>query len=421
MANKFRDNRPRGLKPVQRIELSEANAKRRFIVVVALILIGATAIAFGVGALLETEPGWQQIEANPKKVSCARDFVFNYYFADEEISATKEQKALNSLYSSLCVTAYELFNRYEGFDGVNNVFYINEHINEEIKVDKALYDAFKTILDTDSRYLYYGALHAEYEYMFFGAEDSPQSQEYDPYENSEMAEYFATLAGFVNDPDHVTLELLSGNTIKLRVSKEYQDFAKENEISSFIDFYRLKNAVIIDYFAEKLTEKGYTKGSISSYDGYVRCLDSRDEVYALNLYDKRGDEVYNCAKIAYRGPMALVNLRAFPLGEKDSFDFYIRTDGQIITPYLDKYGLYKSATQSIISYSEEKTCTQIAILLIDTMIADELDTTRFAELKKQDINSVWIEDLEICRSHAGLILTDLYEDDEIKYTLKGVK
>ena len=43
------------------------------------------------------------------------------------------------------------------------------------------------------------------------------------------------------------------------------------------------------------------------------------------------------------------------------------------------------------------------------------------ELKKQDINSVWIEDLEICRSHAGLIITDLYEDDKIKYTLKGTK
>ena len=85
MANKFRDNKPRGLKPVQRIELSEENAKRRFIVVVALILIGATAIAFGVGSLLSTEPGWQQIEANPKGLSCARDFVFNYYFADEEI------------------------------------------------------------------------------------------------------------------------------------------------------------------------------------------------------------------------------------------------------------------------------------------------------------------------------------------------
>ena len=94
MANRFRDNKPRGLRPVQRIELSEENAKRRFIVVVVLIIIGATAIAFGVGSLLSTEPGWQQIEANPTDVSCARDFVFNYYFEDKEISATKEQKEL---------------------------------------------------------------------------------------------------------------------------------------------------------------------------------------------------------------------------------------------------------------------------------------------------------------------------------------
>jgi len=418
MANRFRDNKPRGLKPVKRIELSEQNAKRRLIVVVVLIIIGATAIAFGVGSLLSTEPGWQQIEANPDGLSCARDFVFNYYFADEEISATAESKALTAYYSRLCVDAYKLFNRYEGFDGINNVYYINEHVNEEIRVDSALYEAFSTVLEGGNRYLYFGAINAEYEYNFFGTEDSPQSEEFDPYENKEMADYFATLARYAMDEGHVRLELLGGNTVKLFVSKEYQDLAKENEISVFIDFYRLKNAFIVDFFADSLKKKGYDKGSISSYDGYVRCLDTRDEIYAINLFDKREDEVYNAAKIAYRGPMSLVNLRAFPMGENDSFYFYIRGDGRVITPYVDDNGLYKTSTQSMVGYSEDKSCAQVAISLLDVFVADSLDTDVLSELEKQGISSVWFEDLEICRSNMGLIVTDLYNDEKVKYTLK---
>lgn len=418
MANRFRDNKPRGLRPVQRIELSEENAKRRFIVVVVLILIGATAIAFGVGSLLSTEPGWQQIEANPSDVSCARDFVFNYYFEDKEISATKEQKALNNLYSSLCVDAYRLFNRYNGFDGVNNVYYINEHVGEQIEVDPALYKAFETVLANENRYLYFGALNSEYEYNFFGSEDSPQSQDYDPYENAEMADYFAKLAAYACNPEHITLELLGDNNVKLVVSSEYSDFASENGISVFIDFYRLQNAFIVDFFAEKLIEKGYTKGSISSYDGYVRCLDTRGEIFAMNLFDKRGDEVYNAAKIAYRGPMAIVNLRAFPMGENDSFYFYIRSDGKVITPYVDKDGLYRAATQSMVSYSKDQSCAQVAISMLDVFVAKEFDTEALLALEKQGISSVWFDDLEICRSNMGLIVTDLYDDGKVKYTLK---
>lgn len=419
MSNKLRDNKPRGLKPVKRIELSEDNAKRRIILAVVFLLVGAIAIALGVGFLLDTEPGWKQIEGNSNELSCAEDFIFNYYFADEEISATKEEKALKALYSKLCVKAYEVFNRYDKFEDQNNLYSVNEHVNQEIKVDPILYDAFETALEYKDRYLYFGALHAEYEYTFFGVEDSAQSEDCDPYKNAEFAEYFKTLADFAMDDDAIKLELLGGDTVKLTVSKEYEEFAKENEIFVFIDFYRMKNAFVIDYLAEKLIEAGYTKGTISSYDGFVRCLDDSGEAYALNLFDKRGDEVYNAAAMTYKGPMALVNLRAFPMGEKDSYDFYVCGDGKVIPPYVDRDGLYKTATQSIVSYSDDRSCAQIAMSLTSVFVSDKLDEKALSELKAQGIDSVWFDDLEICRSDKDLVITDLYDDGSVKYTLQN--
>lgn len=419
MGNKLKDNKPRGLKPVQRIELSEDNAKRRFILAVVFALIGAIAIAIGVGFWLRTEPGWKQIEAKASGASSAQDLVFNYYFADEEISASKEEKELTALYSELCVKAYEVFNRYDRFEDGNNLFYVNEHINKEVKVDPVLYGAFETMLENGGRYLYFGALHSEYEYNFFGHEDVPQSEDLDPYKNGEMADYFGTLAEYALDPDSVELELLGDNTVKLKVSKQYKDFAKENEISVFIDFYRMKNAFVVDYIASELQKAGYTKGTISSYDGFVRCLDTRSETYALNLFDRKGSEVYNAAAMKYQGPMAIVNLRSFPMGEKDSYDFYVRSDGKLITPYVDVDGLYKTSTECLVSYSKTKTCAEIALSLLPVFIADELDSTALTELEDKGISSVWFEDLVICKSDSGLVITDLYDDGSVKYTLQN--
>ena len=107
-----------------------------------------------------------------------------------------------------------------------------------------------------------------------------------PRENKETAAYFEEFLTYANDPDAVDLELLGDNRVRLHVSEEYLAFAAENGIDSFIDFYWMKNAFIVDYLAESLADAGFTNGSISSYDGFVRNLDERDVSYSFNIYDR---------------------------------------------------------------------------------------------------------------------------------------
>ena len=128
-----------GARPVQQIEVSESNVKKRVIAMIIFLAIGVTALGFFVHSLLSTEPGWAQIEVNAAGVSCGEDFIFNYYLGGGEESATNEKKQLTALYSAAAVKAYKLFDRYSGYDGVNNIYYINTHVGETVKVDKILY------------------------------------------------------------------------------------------------------------------------------------------------------------------------------------------------------------------------------------------------------------------------------------------
>ena len=240
------NERPRGLRRIQNIELSEDKAKFRFVLVI--VFIGIALLAFGIflSTMLTKDEGWYTITAETDYINCGSDFVFNYYVGSTEKDKTEEYRAVKKLYGELTVKGYRLFNRHDEFVGVNNVCYINNHPNETIEIDESLYKAFETILKNENRYLYLGALHSEYSANFFGITDPIFVEENDPKLNEEFREYFKKLAEYASDSSAISLELLGENKVKLNVSKEYLDFAKENEITVFIDFFRTKNAFIID-------------------------------------------------------------------------------------------------------------------------------------------------------------------------------
>ncbi|MCD8014832.1 MAG: hypothetical protein LUG99_16995 [Lachnospiraceae bacterium] len=58
----------------------------------------------------------------------------------------------------------------------------------------------------------------------------------------------------------------------LFVSDDHLAYAEETGFLSYIDFFWMKNAFIIDYLTDTLIEKGYTQGASSSYDGFDRNL-----------------------------------------------------------------------------------------------------------------------------------------------------
>ena len=200
------------------------------------------------------------------------------------------------------------------------------------------------------------------------------------------------------------------------MSDEYLNYAKENEITVFIDFFRTKNAFIIDMLAEELNKAGFVKGNLSSCEGYIRNTDQSGEIYSLNLFDKKENIVYNAAKMSYSKPMSIIALRSYSLSETDSLDFLFCTDGRVITPYIDiNDGIYKTATNNLYLYSQNMGCAELVMKALTFYISDNLDTENLVALQSEGVYSIYFDGFEIKSNDSTLNLTELYKDDNVSY------
>ena len=363
------------VRPVQKVELSEKNTKQRFIAVIILLVIASCALAYALNELMTSDSGWTNIEASSSaELNCGDDFIFQYYVGAAGADATAEKKALTLLYTDSVVKAYQMFNNDESFDEITNVYDINQHPNEELVVDEALYHALEQMQESGQRELYLAPIYSDYDNLFYCNDDS-ETVNYDPARNEELASYFQEVLSYVNDASMVDLKLLGDGKVKLYVADEYLKFAQENYISDYIDFYWMKNAFIVDYLADVMISNGYTLGSLTSYDGFTRNLDDCTAMdhknpenmrnYSFNIYDKQRNTVYPAGVMTYQGPMSIVVMKNYPMSEKDQFFYYEFKNGEIRFPYLStEDGMCKSAVNNMISYSDKKGCAEIPLEMI---------------------------------------------------------
>lgn len=405
-------------KPVQKVELSEEHLKLRTVLMIVFLLIGVTAIGLGVSFLFGTDSGWREIEASSAGVNCAGDFTLLYRLGEEGIPASQENRAIAAVYSAAAERGYRLFTADEEFEDLPNVAYLNSHPNQEVEVDEGLYKAFAQIQEAGDRSLYLGPVYARYDDLFDCSDDS-QTVDFDPYENPEVKAEYAEAAAFARDSGSVDLELLGGNRVRLKISKEYLAWAKENGASRFLDFSWMKNAFLADYLAEALIESGYTRGCLSSFDGFVRNLDGSGEPYSLSLYDRVGETVYPAAVMEYTGPVGLVYLRDYGLSEPDRRHYYQYADGTIRTSYLDvQDGLCRSSRGDLLCWSREEGCAQVLLQMIPVYIAEEFQEKKLDRLLEDGIYSVYAKDRKIICNDPQAAFRGLYQGDDATYTVK---
>ena len=398
-----KDNRPH-LKPVTRIELSEERKTLRIVLAVVFLAIGIVAILVGLVSLLNTEPGWQEVQISTKAANCAGEFVLMYDFSDTGASATMVNKQLTALYSQATEDAYRIFSADLREDGLQNVRYLNDHVNETVTVDPALYKALSLLVKYDCRNPYLAPAYAEYDRVFL-AESDAEAARYDPAGDPELKDYLFRIAGFAVEPQMVNLELLGDNQVRLIVSREYRQFAEENGIETFLDFGWMKNAFIADYLADILEGEGFTNGYLSSYDGFTRNLDSRGGGYTFNLFNRQGNEVNLPARMQYTGPMSIVFLRDYPMGEQDRWHYYAFETGKIVTAFLDPAdGLSKSACPNLVSYAGHLGCGEILMQTAAVFATDVLHTETLDAMKEEGVYSVWSEGGQLQWNDPGLIL-----------------
>ncbi len=405
------------VKPVEKIELTDKNNKGKLALVILLLAIGLFAIGYGLVNLLSTEKGWREIKVNnTEEMNCGSDFIFMYNIGAGEDSPTVENKALTNFYSDASVQAYKVFTSDEGFADVDNIYTMNQNPNVELEVDKALYEAFETLQTYDNRYIYLAPVYAQYDDIFYSTDESEISS-YDPYINEEVAQYYAELAVYANDPEAVDVKLLDNNKVMLHVSEEYLQYAKENGIERFVDLCWMKNAFVIDYLANVISEKGFTQGTISSYDGFSRNLDESAAGYSYKIYDSVDGAVYQAAIASYQGRQSSVYLRNFAMDERDNSHYYTLKNGEIRTSYLDiKDGKCKSAVNTLISCSKEKGCAEVLLSIMPIYIAETLDEEALVDLLSEDVYSIYCKDSVIYYNNSDVVISDLYDIDQINYT-----
>ncbi|MCM1055388.1 MAG: hypothetical protein NC394_07690 [Bacteroides sp.] len=407
-------------KPVQKIELSEDNVRKRAIAAVLFLIIGAALLVYCFVTFITPSAGWATITAT-QSVNDSGEFVFRYYLGADGTNAKAEERAVAAVYDKASEKVFKLFHDKQGFEDAVSIYEINRKPNTELTVDEALYNVFSLFESFGSRYLYIAPIYSQYENIFYCTDDS-MLVDFDPLTSGEVGELYRSYAVYINDPSMIDMQLLGDNKIKLFVSEEYLEFAEEEGITDFIGLSWLTNAFAADIIAEELTKNGFTHGTLSSYDGFTRNLDSSATDYSFNIFDKKENEVYLAASMRYKGPETIVFLKSYALNDADLRHYYRLTGGETRTPYLDvKDGIPKSSLDNLVLYSEEKGCAEILLETLDIYISEELDEKRLNGLSEKGIYSVYSSGFTLLHNDGGLLLDGLYDKDGIVYRAEEVK
>lgn len=405
-----RDNGPHG-RPPERIELEGGFSKGRLAAALLLLGIGIACLVYAFSQLLLPQAGWQTIEAGSAAgPTSGEEFTFLY-----NSGSSQEAKAVAAVYTGACRKSFQLFHSSEEFEDAVNVASLNSHPNEALEVDPVLYRALAAFAESGRRELYLGPVYERYEGLF-SCEDDSQLAYYDPRLSEEVRAEYEEVLAFANDPQAVSLELLGENRVRLAVSPAYLAWAEERGVVRFLDFSWMRNAFVADYLAEELTAAGYTKGSLSSYDGFSRNLDGSGEDYTYTIYHREGGQLYHAADFHYQGPAAFVRMRDYPLREKDLRHYRTLSGGEVRSSYLDvSDALCKSAVDTLVCYSREKSCAQMLLKMIPVYIADDFREESVAALAGEGIDAIYCQTGVVRYTEADARLEDLYAGEDVRY------
>lgn len=403
--------------PVKHIELDEKKIKPRLILTIVFFIIAIIAITYGVVSMNSTDDGWRTVEVSSKlDGSCIPEIAFQYNLGASGIAAGVEYRELSKVYTEAADNATKFFNNRYYVD-TSNLRTLNDSPNSDVAVAQELYDALKLLSDSGRREIFYAPYYDEYTSLFLCVDEN-EAYNFDPKRNPEVEQYINSLSAYVGDENHVSLTFGENNTLRLNVSDEYLAFAEEYGITSYVDLYWMKNAFVVDYIAEKLTENGFYFGSLSTFDGYVRNLDKGSGyIYGFNLYDKVGDTVNPAAIMKYSGQISVVNYRSYPMTDLDAPYYSEDADGNTLSKYIGGNGYPASATGSLVMFSREKSCAEILVSTMEYYLADTLDTAAIESIP--EISCVYCEDSKVVTNSTDeKISFDSFYDG---YTLENVK
>lgn len=397
-----------------KIEVSDRHVRARLIAAVIFLVISAVSLGYAVSILTGTDKGWQFISASGNGAEYAAQFALAYELGASDKSARSENRELRQIYSEACLKAGRAFDAYVVSPG--NIRTLIDSPNEVVELDSALYEALELLEQYGDRTVYLGPAFRLYENVFSCTEDW-QLEDFDPEYNEELGKLFERIAAFARDPDSVRVELLGENRARLYMSEEYLAFLEYEELDGAVDFGWMKNAFITDFIADSLVSAGYTRGSVSSYDGYTRNMDdSSGTMYSLNIFDYAGGAAIQAARLDYFGPMNFVSYRDFPVNAMDSQRIYVAMDGERKTMYLSlEDGLPCAGADSLTLYSDTLGCAEIMLMSLSVFQQEKISDADLAWLTERGVLAVLAEDRRLLVTDVKDVLKGIYDGYEVEY------
>lgn len=412
MSKNGRDRRPY-LPPVTRIELSEDNIKMRWILLAVLVVVAAVSLGYGVRQMLTVQPDWNAVEATCDAPNYSTEFTFMYDFSESGGNAAAVNKQIISIYSHALEEAFRIFSKDAEVEEFHNLQDLNSQINQEIEIHETLYSALELLNRYDNRCIFLAPVYVEYNRVF-NSESEGEALVYDPQQNPQVMEFIRQAVSYIADENHIRLELLGENRVRLAVSEEYCAFAQEMGIEEFLDLGWMRNAFVADYLAAQLTQQGFTNGYLASFDGYTCNLGAND--LSFNLYDRQENHIYVPGKLVYSGSRSMVFLRDYPLSEMDRWAYRVYQDGRIVSALINpKDGTNRNSVANLVSYSEQTGCAEVLMEMLAVYMADAFEESAVMRMAQKGIYSIWCEGNTVYYNDANLQLETVRNEDGVIY------
>ena len=349
------------------LRVSGKHFKLRLVLTLLFLAIAVAGFTIGITSIGYKEEGFYTLSASSSETSgdYSQGYTATLYFSGKSKEIKNKLSEAEQIYASSLEHTYMIYDDVVEHTGYSSLSVINDNINKDLDVSQELYTLLEDLLAkstvSNNYSIYADPLYDYWDGLYSLTANDKESS--DPKNNLDAKTRLETIVSYINDENHVKLNLLGNNRVHLHVSEDYVSFRRDNNMStSYISMNVLKEAYRLEDLANKLTEAGYTTGYITTKDGALVSLkDHENPVYVL--YDREEEQTIRYAAAQFTSPSSATSLRRFASGDVslDYVPYYKLSDGTIRNSVLNVrtgYGdeTYVSSTLFVKSLNVIDTC-----------------------------------------------------------------
>lgn len=311
------------------------------------VIVIVSLLAVKLYDMLHREPGYYQIEPSSQYLGELKDAPvrLTYYLDGSTNQIKRTQGEVQKAYTDVLLLATRQLDAETVHKGINNIASVNASSGEELRVSPELYRVLKDAYGKQGAHyrLLSGALWSEWQKLLYL--DDPAV--FDPANNSDTLQRLSRLAA-LQDAGALIFTDDAACSLSLRVSEDYRALLTEYEITApVLHLGRLRDAYLMQWVADALTEKGFTKGYLTSVDGLVIALEEAGtQTFSLLAPGVNAP----IASVSAKAPRKLACLYAFAPAPQKYGRYTLEKDGKTLYRhafYAEKDGLPRDVLLSL--------------------------------------------------------------------------